>query len=119
NLVGDFGGGGMMLAFGLVAAILEARRSGRGQVVDAAMVDGAASLMTMTYAFRQLGLWTEGRGVNILDSGAPYYAELLRVLGLDGEDLPAQNDREQWASMKERFAAVFATRTRDEWADAF
>ncbi|HUY21565.1 MAG TPA: CaiB/BaiF CoA-transferase family protein [Acidimicrobiales bacterium] len=140
NLVGDFGGGGMLLAFGMCAALVEAQRSGRGQVVDAAMVDGAASLMTMTYAFRQLGLWTEGRGVNVLDSGAPYYevydtadgrwfavgaiepqfyAELLRVLGLDGEDLPAQNDREQWPAMKERFAAVFRTRTRDEWADAF
>src|SRR5271156_2892300 len=67
NLVGDFGGGGMMLAFGVVAAILEARRSGQGQVVDAAMVDGAASLMTMTFAFRQAGLWTEDRGVNMLD----------------------------------------------------
>jgi alpha-methylacyl-CoA racemase len=140
NLVGDFGGGGMLLAFGMCAALVEAQRSGRGQVVDAAMVDGAASLMTMTYAFRQLGLWTEGRGVNILDSGAPYYevydtadgkwfavgaiepqfyAELLRVLELDGEDLPAQNDREQWPAMKQRFAAVFLTRTRDQWADAF
>ncbi|MGH6970740.1 MAG: CaiB/BaiF CoA transferase family protein, partial [Caulobacteraceae bacterium] len=104
NLVGDFGGGGMMLAFGVVAAILEARSSGLGQVVDAAMVDGAASLMTMTYAFRQAGLWTEERGVNILDTGAPFYevyetsddkwfsvgaierqfyAELIKVLGLE------------------------------------
>jgi alpha-methylacyl-CoA racemase len=140
NLVGDFGGGGMMLAFGVVAAILEARTSGRGQVVDAAMVDGAASLMTMTYAFRQGGLWTDERGVNMLDTGAPFYevyetadgkwfsvgaiesqfyAVLLRVTGLDAEDLPAQMDRAQWPAMKERFAAVFRTRTRQEWTDAF
>lgn len=140
NLVGDFGGGGMVLAFGMCAAMLEAQRSGRGQVVDAAMIDGAASLMTMTFAFRQLGLWSEGRGVNILDTGAPFYevydtsdgkwfcvgaiepqfyAELLRVLGLEGEDLPAQNDREHWPATKERFAAIFRTRTRDQWADAF
>jgi alpha-methylacyl-CoA racemase len=140
NLVGDFGGGGMMLAFGLCAALLHAARTGEGQVVDAAMVDGAASLMTMTYAFRQLGLWTEGRGVNVLDTGAPFYevydtadgkwfavgaiepqfyAELLRVLGLDPAELPAQNDREQWPAMKERFAAIFRTRTRDQWTEAF
>jgi alpha-methylacyl-CoA racemase len=140
NLVGDFGGGGMLLAFGMCAAMLEAQRSGQGQVVDAAMVDGAASLMTMTFAFRQLGMWTEGRGVNILDTGAhfyevydtsdgkwfsvgaiepQFYAELLEVLGLEGEELPAQNDRAQWPAMKERFAAIFRTRTRDEWAEAF
>ena len=140
NLVGDFGGGGMLLAFGLVAAILEARSSGRGQVVDAAMVDGAASLMTMTFAFHELGWWHEERGVNILDTGAhfyevyataddkwfavgaieaQFYAELLRVLGLEGEELPAQQDREQWPAMKERFAAIFRTRTRDEWAELF
>jgi alpha-methylacyl-CoA racemase len=140
NLVGDFGGGGMVLAFGMCAALIQARSSGRGQVVDAAMVDGAASLMTMTFAFRRLGLWTEGRGVNVLDTGAPFYevydtaddkwfaigaiepqfyAELLKVLDLDSEELPPQNDREQWPAMKERFAAIFRTRTRDEWADAF
>ena len=104
----------MMLAFGVVAAILEARRSGQGQVVDAAMVDGAASLMTMTYAFHTGGLWSEDRGVNMLDTGAPFYevyetadgqwfavgaierqfyAELLRLTGLDGEELPDQMDR--------------------------
>jgi alpha-methylacyl-CoA racemase len=140
NLVGDFGGGGMLLAFGICAALLEAGRSGKGQVVDAAMVDGAASLTTMTHAFRQLGLWTEGRGVNVLDTGAPFYevydtadgkwlaigaiephfyAALLRVLELDPDDLPAQNDRDQWPAMKERFAAIFRTRTRDEWTEAF
>ncbi len=140
NLVGDFGGGGLLLAFGLLAAVLEAKRSGRGQVVDAAMVDGAASLMTMTYAFHQLGWWLEERGVNILDTGAhfyevyetadgkwfavgaiepQFYAELLEVLGLAGEELPAQHDRSQWPAMKERFAAIFKTATRDEWAERF
>ena len=140
NLVGDFGGGGLLLAFGIVAAVYEAQRSGQGQVVDAAMVDGAASLMTMTYAFHQLGWWLEQRGVNILDTGShfyevyetaddkyfavgaiepQFYAELLRVLGLDGEELPAQQDRAQWPAMKERFAAVFKTATRDEWTERF
>jgi alpha-methylacyl-CoA racemase len=140
NLVGDFGGGGMLLAFGMCAALIEARSSGRGQVVDAAMVEGAASLMTMTFAFRRLGLWTEGRGVNVLDTGAPFYevydtaddkwfaigaiepqffAELLKVLELDINELPPQNDRAQWPAMKERFAAIFRTRTRDQWAEAF
>ena len=140
NLVGDFGGGGMVLAFGVTAALVDARRSGAGQVVDAAMVDGAASLMTMTYSFHQLGLWNDQRGANILDTGAPYYevydtadgkwfavgaiepqfyAELIKVLGLNGEDLPAQNDRSQWAATKERFAAIFRTRTRDQWAASF
>ena len=140
NLVGDFGGGGMLLAFGLVAALVEAQRSGKGQVVDAAMVDGAASLMTMTYAFHQLGWWFEERGVNILDTGShfyevyetadgkwfaigaiepQFYAELLEVLELAGEDLPAQQDRSQWPAMKERFAAIFKRRTRDEWTERF
>ncbi|HAM00997.1 MAG TPA: carnitine dehydratase [Acidimicrobiaceae bacterium] len=140
NLVGDFGGGGLLLAFGLLAAVFEAQRSGRGQVVDASMVDGAASLMTMTFAFHQLGWWREERGTNLLDTGSPmyevyetsdgrwfavgaleaqFYAELLAVLGLDPADLPAQQDREQWPAMKERFAAIFKTRTRDEWTEAF
>jgi alpha-methylacyl-CoA racemase len=140
NLVGDFGGGGMLLAFGVVAAILEAQRSGRGQVVDAAMVDGAASLMTMTFAFRQGGMWSDDRGVNMLDTGAPFYevyetsdgkwfavgaierqfyAELIRIMGLDPDDLPGQMDREQWPDMKKRFADVFRSRTRQEWTDAF
>ena len=140
NLVGDFGGGGMLLAFGLVAALLEAKGSGRGQVVDAAMVDGAASLMTMTFAFRHGGLWSEDRGVNMLDTGAPFYevyetadgrwfavgaierqfyAELIRLTGLDAEDLPDQMDRSAWPAMKQRFAAVFATKSRDEWAEIF
>ncbi|HVX23601.1 MAG TPA: CaiB/BaiF CoA-transferase family protein [Acidimicrobiales bacterium] len=140
NLVGDFGGGGMMLAFGVLAALLESQRSGQGQVVDAAMTDGSASLITMMFAFRLLGSWKEERGVNMLDTGAPYYevyetadgqyfavgaierqfyAELLKGLGLDADDLPDPADRDRWPELKERFAAVFRTRTRDEWAAVF
>jgi alpha-methylacyl-CoA racemase len=140
NLVGDFGGGGMMLAFGVVAALIAAGRSGEGQVVDAAMVDGAASLMTMTFAFRELGLWTDGRGCNTLDSGAHFYEvyetadgkwfavgaiepqfydTLLKLIGLDAADLPAENDRSTWPEMKDRFAAIFKQKTRDEWAEVF
>jgi alpha-methylacyl-CoA racemase len=140
NLVGDFGGGGMLLAFGLLAGLVEARSSGKGQVVDAAMVDGAASLMTMTYALHRLGWWREDRGVNFIDTGAPFYevyetadgkwfavgaiepqfyAELLRVMGLEGEDLPAQMDRDRWPEVKERFAEVFRSRSRDEWTELF
>jgi alpha-methylacyl-CoA racemase len=136
NLVGDFGGGGMLLAFGLLAGLLEARSSGRGQVVDAAMVDGAAALMTMTHSFRAMGIWDDERGTNMLDTGAhfydvyetadgkyvsigsiepQFYAELLRLTGLEDEELPWQHDRAQWPAMKERLAAVFRTRTRDEW----
>jgi alpha-methylacyl-CoA racemase len=136
NLVGDFGGGGMLLAFGLLAGLLEARSSGRGQVVDAAMVDGAAALMTMTHSFRAMGIWDDERGTNMLDTGAhfydvyetadgkyvsigsiepQFYAELLRLTGLEDEELPWQHDRAQWPAMKERLAEVFRTRTRDEW----
>ena len=137
NMVGDFGGGGMLLAFGVVCGLLEAGRSGKGQVVDAAMVDGAAVLMTMIYAFMAMGIWQDDPGTNILDTGAPFYevyecadgkflavgaietqfyAELLKHTGLDGDDLPFQLDRPQWPAMKERFAALFKTKTRDEWA---
>jgi alpha-methylacyl-CoA racemase len=140
NLVGDFGGGGMMLAFGVTAALLSARTTGVGQVVDAAMTDGSASLMTMVHAFKFAGLWEEERGANMLDTGAhfyevyetsdgrymatgaierKFYAELLRGLGLEGEDLPDQMDRGSWAPMKERFAAIFKTKTRDEWTAIF
>jgi alpha-methylacyl-CoA racemase len=138
NLVGDFGGGGMLLAFGIACGIIEARQSGQGQVIDAAMVDGAASLMTMTHSFRAMGVWDDERGTNMLDTGAHYYDvyetadgqyvsvgsiehqfydELLRLVGLDGEDLPWQNDKAQWPAMKERFAALFRTKTRDEWCE--
>ena len=138
NLVGDFGGGGMLLAFGICAALLETSRSGEGQVIDVAMVDGAASLMTMTWSFRAMGIWNDERGTNMLDSGAhfydtyetsdgkyvsigsiepQFYAELLRLTGLEGQELPYQIDRSQWAAMKERLAAVFRRRTRDEWCE--
>jgi alpha-methylacyl-CoA racemase len=140
NLVGDFGGGALFLAFGVVSAVLCARETGEGQVVDAAMVDGSASLMAMTHAFLNSGYWSEERGVNILDSGAPFYevyetsdhgyvavgaieakfyAALLEGLGLRDTDLPDQMDRTQWPAMKERFAALFAARTRDEWTEVF
>ncbi len=136
NLVGDFGGGALYLALGVVAGLLEAGKSGRGQVVDAAMVDGAASLMTAIYGLHGSGIWTNERGDNILDTGAHYYDvyetrdgqyvaigsieakfydELLRLSGLKGEDLPHQQDRTSWPAMKERLKALFRTRTRDEW----
>jgi alpha-methylacyl-CoA racemase len=136
NTVGDFGGGGMFLAVGVLAALLEARSSGKGQVVDAAMVEGAAYLMTMFYEWFAWGSWKDQPGTNILDTGAhfydvyetsdgkyvsigsiepQFYAELLRLSGLEKEDLPAQSDRSEWPAMKERLAALFRTRTRDEW----
>ncbi|MFZ1062681.1 MAG: CaiB/BaiF CoA-transferase family protein [Acidimicrobiales bacterium] len=140
NLVGDFGGGSLFLALGVVAALVHARATGEGQVVDAAMVDGSASLMSMTHSFLNAGFWHEERGVNILDTGAPFYevyqtadekfvavgaiepkfyAELLRGLGLDATSLPAQMDRERWREVKERFATVFHSKTRDEWTTIF
>ena len=140
NLVGDFGGGGMLMAFGMCAALISAQRTGAGQVVDAAMVDGAASLMTMTYTLRSAGIWNDQRGTNLLDTGAhfyevyetsdggffgvgaiepQFYAELIRLLGLESEELPGQMDRDAWPAMKQRFAALFATRTRDEWETVF
>lgn len=136
NLVGDFGGGGMFLAFGVVSAVMEARQSGEGQVVDVSMVEGAAYLAMPFWAMTASGRWTDERGTNVLDSGAPFYdvyetkdgryvsiasievkfyEELLELSGLKEEDLPAQMSREDWPSMKEKFAAVFRTKTRDEW----
>lgn len=136
NLVGDFGGGALYLALGIVAGLLEAHKSGKGQVVDAAMVDGAASLMTATYGMHASGFWNDNRGENILDTGAHYYdvyetrdgkyisigsieakfyEELLEKSGLKGQDLPRQNDRPAWPAMKEKIAAVFRSKTRDEW----
>jgi alpha-methylacyl-CoA racemase len=137
NLVGDFGGGSLYLALGVVSAVLEARGSGRGQVVDAAMVDGSASLMTLLYGMRAAGYWGDERGTNRLDSGAPwynvyetrdgkhvgiaanearFYRNALRTLGLADVDPARQHERSDWPAMKERFAAAFRTRTRDEWA---
>jgi len=136
NLVGDFGGGGVYLALGIVSALLERANSGKGQVVDAAVVDGAASLMTGMYGRKAARAWTDRRGENDLDGGAPWYSvyetadakyvsvgaieerfyrELLRRLGLDGEDLPSRQDRPRWQRLRERFAEVFRTKTRDEW----
>jgi len=138
NLVGDFGGGGMLLGFGVACALLEAGRSGRGQVVDAAMVDGAALLASMFHGFLKAGQWSEERGTNILDTGAPWYdvyetsdgkyvaigaieakffSELMQKLGLN--DLPGQNDRARWPEMRRRFAETFRTKTRDEWCRVF
>lgn len=136
NLVGDFGGGSLYLAMGVLAALFERQTSGRGQVVDAAMVDGAASLMTLFYGLKGAGLWSDTRGGNMLDSGAPwydsyecadggfvaigsiegkFYAELIQKLGLDPKILPKQHDRRNWPSLRAAIAASFRTKTRDEW----
>jgi alpha-methylacyl-CoA racemase len=138
NMVGDFGGGGMFLAFGVVCALLEAQRSGSGQVVDAAMVDGTATLMSMFWAFKSIGLFDENRrGTNLLDTGAPFYdvyrcadgeyvsigsieprfyAELLRLTGIDGDpEFARQMDKSSWPHLKLRLAELFATKSRDEW----
>ena len=140
NLVGDFGGGSMLVVIGVLAALWEAQRSGRGQVVDAAMVDGASLLAQMVWSLLGQGRWSDDRGANLLDGHAPFYdtytcadgrhvavgalepqfyAALLAGLGLDGEDLPAQYDEAGWPALRARFTGVFATRTRDEWAKAF
>jgi alpha-methylacyl-CoA racemase len=136
NLVGDFGGGGMLLAFGIVCALLEAQRSGEGQVVDAAMVDGAALLMTMFFGMRAAGIHGSERGTNLLDGGAPFYdsyetadgkhvavgalepkfyRELIERLGLADEALPAQMDRARWSSLRTRIADVFRQKSLAEW----
>jgi alpha-methylacyl-CoA racemase len=140
NLVGDFGGGGMLLAFGVACALFEARRSGKGQVVDAAMVEGASLLATMFWGMLAARNWSEARGENVLDSGAPwydsyatrdgrfvaigaiepkFYADLLDRLGLARESLPAQHDRAGWPELRRRFAAAFRSRTRGEWCAVF
>jgi alpha-methylacyl-CoA racemase len=140
NLVGDFGGGALFLVFGVLAAYVSALRTGEGQVVDAAMVDGSASLMSMTYALMNLGTWLDDRGVNILDTGAPFYEvydtsddqfvavgaiepqfyrTLLEGLELADEDPKQQWDRTRWPVVKERFASIFRTKTRDEWTERF
>ncbi|MFH8616329.1 CaiB/BaiF CoA transferase family protein [Streptomyces sp. NPDC017979] len=141
NLVGDMGGGGMLLAFGVLGALVSARATGRGQVVDAAMTDGTASLLSMVYGFRAAGSWQDERAANGIDGAAPwytvyrcadgghlalgcgephFYARMLGVLGLgDDPDFAGQYDRESWPTMHKRLADVFATRTRDEWASAF
>ncbi len=138
NLIGDYGGGALYLALGVLAAVFEAGRSGRGQVVDAAMVDGAASLMAPVYGRHAAGLWRDERGRNVLDGGAhfygvyetrdakhvaiaaiepKFYAELLERIGLVGDDLPEQWDEAAWPGMRARFETVFKQRTRDEWQE--
>jgi alpha-methylacyl-CoA racemase len=138
NLIGDFAGGGLLLAFGVVCALLERARSGRGQVVDAAMVDGAALLACVFHAYAGRG-WEERRGANLLDGGAPFYnvyecadgrhvavaaveppfyRALLEALGLAEESLPDQMDPSGWPALRARFAAIFRTRTRDAWCTA-
>jgi alpha-methylacyl-CoA racemase len=140
NLLGDFAGGGMLCAMGVLLALFERTRSGRGQVIDSAMVDGAANLATFLFGFRAAGLWSDQAGTNLLDTGAPFYdtyetadgkfmsvgaiepqfyAELLEGLGLDAEAMPHQYDRDAWPATAARFAEVFKTRTRDEWTETF
>jgi alpha-methylacyl-CoA racemase len=136
NLTADFGGGGAYLAIGILAALLEAGRSGEGQVVDAAMVDGAASLMTMFYGLHAAGLWQDRRGSNFLDGTAPYYRAyrtsddqyvivcaieqrffkaLVELLDIDDISLDSQHDMHLWPQQIERFESVFASKSRDEW----
>ncbi|MBA3028293.1 MAG: CoA transferase [Desulfobacteraceae bacterium] len=136
NLVGDFGGGGMFLAFGMVCGILEAAKSGKGQVVDAAMVDGAASLMTLMWGLKTMGMWTDERGVNLLDTGAHFYDAyetadgkyisigsiepqfyqlLLKLAKIDDPDFAYQQNREKWPELKEKITRIFKTKTREEW----
>jgi alpha-methylacyl-CoA racemase len=140
NLVGDFGGGALYLAFGLMAAVIEARTSGKGQVIDCAMIDGAASLMTMFYSMRHTGVWNDKRDDNMLDGGAHFYdtyecadgkwlalgaiepqfhTVLVEGLGLSEAEFPARMDRANWPKFSERIAGVILTRTRDEWMKVF
>jgi alpha-methylacyl-CoA racemase len=137
NMLADFGGGGMLLAFGVLCGVIEARVSGHGQVLDAAMIDGSALLMAMTWGMRAQGRWNEAeRGTNLVDTGAPFYdtyecadgryisvapieppfyAELLRLTGLAEENLPDPDDPANWPALRARFTALFKSRTRDEW----
>lgn len=138
NYIGDFGGGGMLLAFGVLAAVLEARQSGAGQVVDAAMTDGAAALSAMMYGFHAAGLWNNQRGSNLLDGGAhfydtyacadgrhiavgaiepQFYRELLQRCGVDDPAFEAQMDPGRWPELRARLRELFLTRTRDQWCE--
>jgi alpha-methylacyl-CoA racemase len=140
NLLGDFGGGGMLLALGVLAALVERAQSGRGQVIDVAMVDGSALITSFIHGMLATGAWKDERGVNTLDGGAPFYdtyatagggyvavgaiepqfyAALLDGLGLADAELPGQHDRSRWPELRAQLAAVFARRTRDEWAEVF
>ncbi|MEQ3552657.1 CaiB/BaiF CoA-transferase family protein [Pseudonocardia nematodicida] len=140
NLVGDFGGGSAYLVIGVLAALLERAHSGRGQIVDGAIVDGVSSLAQVVWSLRGAGGWSDERADNLIDGGAPFYgtyvcadgrhiavaaleprfyAALLRGLGLADAELPDQLDRVGWPVLRDRFAAVVSTRTRDEWASRF
>jgi alpha-methylacyl-CoA racemase len=140
NLVGDFGGGGMLLAFGIACAVIEARASGQGQVVDAAMVDGASLLSTMMIGMLAAGRWNEARGSNTLDGAAPwydtyrtrdgqfvafgaiepkFYGDMLKGLGLADAGLPEQHDRASWPALRHAFSTAVASKTRDEWCAVF
>ena len=140
NLVGDFGGGGLMLAYGIVCALLESKSSGQGQVVDAAMIDGATTLMSSAFAAHQVGFWSDERGTNLLDSGAhfyevyatadnkyislgsiepQFYAALLEKLGEEAVHFENQFDIPNWPAMKERMAGIIERKTRDEWDEVF
>lgn len=140
NLVGDFAGGSLFLAMGLLAALIESRQSGQGQVIDAAMVDGVANLMAMHLGYRQAGMWHNRRGSNMVDGGSPYYATyetsdgkymavgaveqrfyklMIQGLGLSLEALPGQNDQSRWPDLRAAIAAAFKTRTRAEWTSVF
>ncbi|MCW2946658.1 MAG: Alpha-methylacyl-CoA racemase [Actinoallomurus sp.] len=140
NLVGDFGGGSLYLVLGVLAALVERQRSGRGQVIDAAIIDGTSSLAHLIWALRGDGRWRDERGTNRLDSGAPFYdvyetsdggymavgaleprfyREFVTLLELDPAQLPPQNEPEGWPALRAIFARAFATRTRDEWAAVF
>jgi alpha-methylacyl-CoA racemase len=140
NLLGDFAGGGLVCALGVALALFERTRSGKGQVIDSAMVDGAANIAAFLFGFRAAGLWSDERGTNLLDTGAPFYdtyetrdgqwvsvgaiepqfyAALLNGLGLDPDSLPHQMDRSAWEQTHARFAEVFLSKTRDEWSAIF
>jgi len=140
NLVGDFGGGGMLLGFGIACALVEARASGKGQVVDAAMVEGASLLATMFSGMLAAGTWKDERGANILDTGAPwyevyetqdgkyvsigsieakFYEDLLQRLGLGAQSLPPQHDRKGWPALRKAFSEKFLEKSRDEWCKVF
>ncbi len=138
NLVGDFGGGGMLLAFGVVCGLFEAAKSGKGQVIDVAMVDGAALLTTMIHSMMAIGFWNDEKATNVLDGAAhfydtyetkdgkwisigsiekQFYGELIRLTGLEGKELSHQMDRSKWPDMKDNLAKIFKTKTRDEWCN--
>jgi len=140
NLLGDFAGGGLMLAFGVVSALLRRHDTGRGEVIDTAMADGVTALMGNFYSARQVGFWSDKRGTNLLDSGAhfydvyetsdgghmavgaiedKFYQNLLSTLGIEGEQLPAQMDDSQWPAMRSRLAEIFKQKSRDQWTVVF